>query len=164
MDCSPTGSSAHGITRARVLEWVAMPFCRESSPPRGRTCVSCHSCFAGTASTAEPPGKPIRAGMSALRGEGQLDQRQNSRLETAAPQRLEARLLPEPRGAAENGAITPTRGLLMSHDLPSCLSELKQNKTKLLLSITDVLKFHRIALLELVFFQAPESLSLDFQT
>lgn len=92
-----------------------------------------------------------------------MDQRQNSRLETAAPQRLEAPLLPEPRGAAANGDITLTRVLLMSHDLPSCLSELK-NKTKLFLSITDVLKFHRIALLELVFFQAPESLSLDFQT
>ena len=26
MDCSPPGSSAHGILQARVLEWVAMPF------------------------------------------------------------------------------------------------------------------------------------------
>ena len=26
MDCSPPGSSAHGILQARILEWVAMPF------------------------------------------------------------------------------------------------------------------------------------------
>ena len=26
MDCSPPGSSVHGILQARILEWVAMPF------------------------------------------------------------------------------------------------------------------------------------------
>ena len=26
MDCSPSGSSVHGILQARILEWVAMPF------------------------------------------------------------------------------------------------------------------------------------------
>ena len=26
MDCSPQGSSAHGILQARILEWVAIPF------------------------------------------------------------------------------------------------------------------------------------------
>ena len=26
MDCSPPGSSAHGILQARILEWVAIPF------------------------------------------------------------------------------------------------------------------------------------------
>ena len=29
MDCSPPGSSVHGIFQARILEWVAMPFSRE---------------------------------------------------------------------------------------------------------------------------------------
>ena len=28
MDCSPPGSSVHGILQARVLEWAAMPFSR----------------------------------------------------------------------------------------------------------------------------------------
>ena len=28
MDCSPSGSSVHGILQARILEWVAMPSCR----------------------------------------------------------------------------------------------------------------------------------------
>ena len=30
-DCSPPGSSVHGIPRARTLEWVAIPFSRGSS-------------------------------------------------------------------------------------------------------------------------------------
>ena len=31
MDCSLPGSSVHGILQARILEWVATPFSRESS-------------------------------------------------------------------------------------------------------------------------------------
>jgi len=31
MDCSPPGSSAHGIFQARILEWVSISFFRESS-------------------------------------------------------------------------------------------------------------------------------------
>ena len=34
MDCSPPGSSVHGIFQARVLEWVAISFSRGSSQPR----------------------------------------------------------------------------------------------------------------------------------
>ena len=33
-DCSPPGSSVHGILQARILEWVATPFSRGSSLPR----------------------------------------------------------------------------------------------------------------------------------
>ena len=40
MDCTPPGSSVHGILQARILEWVAIVFSRRSSWPRGRTCVS----------------------------------------------------------------------------------------------------------------------------
>ena len=35
MDCSPPGSSVHGILQARILEWVAIPFSRVSSQCRG---------------------------------------------------------------------------------------------------------------------------------
>ena len=45
MDCSPPGFSVHGIIQARILEWVAIPSFRESSPPRNRTQVSCISCL-----------------------------------------------------------------------------------------------------------------------
>ena len=41
MVCSPAGSSVHGILQARILEWVAMPFSRGSSPPRDQTLASC---------------------------------------------------------------------------------------------------------------------------
>ena len=41
VDCSPPGSSVHGVRQARILEWVAMPSSRESSQPRDRTQVSC---------------------------------------------------------------------------------------------------------------------------
>ena len=34
MDCSPPGSSVHGILQARTVEWVAMPSSRGSSWPR----------------------------------------------------------------------------------------------------------------------------------
>ena len=44
MDFSLPGSSVHGILQARILEWVAIPSCRGSSPPRNRTRVSCVSC------------------------------------------------------------------------------------------------------------------------
>ena len=41
MDYSPPCSSIHGILQARILEWVAISFSRESSWPRDRTQVSC---------------------------------------------------------------------------------------------------------------------------
>ena len=41
MDCSPPGSSVHGIFQARILEWVAISFSRGSSGPRDWTYVSC---------------------------------------------------------------------------------------------------------------------------
>ena len=40
VDCSPPGSSVHGILKARILEWVAIPFSRGSSKPRNQTHVS----------------------------------------------------------------------------------------------------------------------------
>ena len=40
-DCSPPGSSVHGILQARMLEWVTMPSSRGSSRPRLWTRVSC---------------------------------------------------------------------------------------------------------------------------
>ena len=43
MDCSPPGSSVHGILQARILEWVAIPFSRGSSQPRGGTLIFCTS-------------------------------------------------------------------------------------------------------------------------
>ena len=44
LDCSPPGSSVHGIFKARILEWVAISFSRGSSRLRDRTQFYC---FAG---------------------------------------------------------------------------------------------------------------------
>ena len=44
MDSSPPGPSVHGILQARILDWVAMPSSRGSSPPRVKP-VSRVSCF-----------------------------------------------------------------------------------------------------------------------
>ena len=41
LNCSPPGSSVHGIFQARILEWIAMLSSRGSSHPRNRTCDSC---------------------------------------------------------------------------------------------------------------------------
>ena len=41
MDCSPPGSSVHGILQAGILEWVAIPFSGRSSSPRDGTQVCC---------------------------------------------------------------------------------------------------------------------------
>ena len=40
MDCSPPGFSAHRILQARILEWVAMPSSRGSSPLGDQTHIS----------------------------------------------------------------------------------------------------------------------------
>ena len=38
--CDPMDYIVHGILQARILEWVAFPFSRESSQPRDQTQVS----------------------------------------------------------------------------------------------------------------------------
>ena len=40
MDCSPPGSSVHGILQVRLLEWVAIPSSQGSSQPRDEIHVS----------------------------------------------------------------------------------------------------------------------------
>ena len=39
-DYSPPGSSIRGISQARFLDWVAIPFSRGSSQPKNQTQVS----------------------------------------------------------------------------------------------------------------------------
>ena len=45
MNYSPPGSSVHGILRARILDWVAMPSSKGSFWPRDWTCISYISCI-----------------------------------------------------------------------------------------------------------------------
>ena len=57
LDCSLPGSSMHGISHARMMEWVAMPSSRGSSGPRDRTRVSE---LQTDSLPSEPPGKPSK--------------------------------------------------------------------------------------------------------
>ena len=57
MDCHPPGSSVHGISQARILEWVAISSSRGSSQPRDGTHISCTSCISRD-SLQLCPGKP----------------------------------------------------------------------------------------------------------
>ena len=60
-ECSPPGSSVHGILQARILEGVTTRFSRGSFCPKDRSRVSCGSCIAGRFFITEPPGKPLKA-------------------------------------------------------------------------------------------------------
>ena len=56
IDCSPPGSSVHGILQARIQQWVAMPSSKGSSDP-GIKPKSLALCLDSLLS--EPLGKPI---------------------------------------------------------------------------------------------------------
>ena len=59
MDCSPPGSSVHGISQARTLEWVAMPSSRDLPYPGIELLVLRSPKLAGRFfTTSFPPGKP----------------------------------------------------------------------------------------------------------
>ena len=60
LDCSPPGSSVHGILQASILEGVAISFSRESSSPKDPPCVFC---IAGGFFTIESPGTPSFQGL-----------------------------------------------------------------------------------------------------
>ena len=59
MDCSPPASSIPGISQARRLEWVTIPFSRGSSWPRDRTPCLLHWQVVCGFFTAEPSGKHL---------------------------------------------------------------------------------------------------------
>ena len=58
MDCSPPGSSVHGISQARILEWVTIFFSKDL-PDSGIRSES--PALAGGFFTTKSPGKPYRA-------------------------------------------------------------------------------------------------------
>ena len=60
IDCTPPGPSVHGISPARILEWVAISFSGWSSWPRDQTCVSCISRWILYWATREANGSPLQ--------------------------------------------------------------------------------------------------------
>ena len=60
VDCSPPGSSVHGILQARMLEWGAISFSKGSSWHRDQTHISYVSCIIRQVFLPlAPPGKPL---------------------------------------------------------------------------------------------------------
>ena len=59
VDCSPPGSSSHGLLQARTLEYVAISFSRGSSRPRDQTWVSRNRQILYHL-PSEPPRKPFK--------------------------------------------------------------------------------------------------------
>ena len=55
MDCSPPGFSVHGISQARILEWVAISFSKASCQPEIETTSLVSLALAGGFFTAVPP-------------------------------------------------------------------------------------------------------------
>ena len=80
----PRQAPLHGILQARILDWVAMPFSRGSSQPRGQTQVS----RIVDSLLSEGPRKPMNTG--ALRSPGDPP---NSGIKLGSPV-LEADSLP----------------------------------------------------------------------
>ena len=66
MDCSPPGSSVHGIFQARILERVAISYSRGSSSDPGIEAEALGSpALQEDSLPAEPPGKSPNIGLSA---------------------------------------------------------------------------------------------------
>ena len=57
VECSPSGYCVHGVSQARILEWVAISFSRGCSWPRERTRISHGSCAGRRILSCAPPGK-----------------------------------------------------------------------------------------------------------
>ena len=66
IDCSPQGSSVHGILQARRLEWVAIPFSRGSFLPRDPGIKPRSPALQADSLQSEPPGKPKNTGVGSL--------------------------------------------------------------------------------------------------
>ena len=62
--CDPMDYTVHGILQARILEWVAFPFSRGTSPPRNQT--GSPALQADSLPAEPPPGKPKNTGVGGL--------------------------------------------------------------------------------------------------
>ena len=60
MDCSPPGSSVHGILQARMWEWVALLSSRDLLNPGIKPVSLTSPALAGSFFTTEPPGKLLQ--------------------------------------------------------------------------------------------------------
>ena len=59
MDCSPPGSSVHGIPQTSIVEWVATSSSRDLPDPEIELVFPASLFLAGGLFTTEPPEKPL---------------------------------------------------------------------------------------------------------
>ena len=59
MNCSPLGSSVHGILQARILQWVAISFSRDLPDPGIESMVPVSPALQADSLPSEPSGKPL---------------------------------------------------------------------------------------------------------
>ena len=95
MDCSPPGSSVHGILQARVLEQIAISFSRGSSQLRDQTQVSR---IAGRLFTIWATRKPQMLEWVAISSPGDLPKSGIEPMSHAAPALAEKFFTSEPLG------------------------------------------------------------------
>ena len=57
MDCNPPGSSTHGISQARILDWVVISYSRNLPDPDIEPTAPASPALAGGFFTTKPPGK-----------------------------------------------------------------------------------------------------------
>ena len=58
MDCSPPGSSVHGISQAGILRWVAISYSRDLPNPGIEPVSLAAPALSGRFFTTEAPGEP----------------------------------------------------------------------------------------------------------
>ena len=135
MDCSPPGTSVHGILKARILEWVAMPFSKGSSWPGDQTCVSYISCIGRRTLCCERRmGNPIIGEMAENRQKGkdswEMDMRKKwGWLRMKAPWRTQARVRKEalhPEMMAQEAPILPVRWASIVTEPDTAVGEAQQ--------------------------------------
>ena len=59
MDCSPPGSSVHGILQARILEWVVIPSSGDFPDPGIKLVSPTSPALQEDSLPTESPGKPL---------------------------------------------------------------------------------------------------------
>ena len=125
MDCSPPGSSVHGISQARILEWVAISFSRGSSYPGME---SRSPALAGGLFASEPPGyliiiDKVRHGRAVRGAESRIPLSNNCKdsiINSVQRHSLFNHLIPS------SEAFSPTAATESTREISSCITKLQE--------------------------------------
>ena len=110
MDCSPPGSSVHGILQTRILEWVPISFSRGIFPTQGsNSCLPVSPALQADSLPLSHLGSPLWW-VEACRGEGAASQSGGARVEPM----VMLPPAPAPKRAPPLNAVGPVDG---KHDL-----------------------------------------------